>query len=118
MYSKRIIALFLFICFTVVGQQKITIDEIYNGTFRTKGMDALQSLKNTNQYTVLNFDRQSRSKTIDLYDFATLKKVSTLIDTKSFPALANGINSYTFDASEKLILIACNTNQIFRHSFA
>ena len=117
MYSKRIIALFLFICFTVVGQQKITIDEIYNGTFRTKGMDALQSLKNTNQYTVLNFDRQSRSMTIDLYDFATLKKVSTLIDTKSFPALANGINSYTFDASEKLILIACNTNQIFRHSF-
>ena len=117
MYSKRIIALFLFVCFTVVGQQKITIDEIYNGTFRTKGMDALQSLKNTNQYTVLNFDRQSRSMTIDLYDFATLKKVSTLIDTKSFPALANGINSYTFDASEKLILIACNTNQIFRHSF-
>ena len=117
MYSKRIIALFLFVCFTVVGQQKITIDEIYNGTFRTKGMDALQSLKNTNQYTVLNFDRQSRSTTIDLYDFATLKKVSTLIDTKSFPALANGINSYTFDASEKLILIACNTNQIFRHSF-
>ncbi len=117
MYSKRIIALFLFVCFTVVGQQKITIDEIYKGTFRTKGMDALQSLKNTNQYTVLNFDRQSRSTTIDLYDFATLKKVSTLIDTKSFPALANGINSYTFDASEKLILIACNTNQIFRHSF-
>ena len=117
MYSKRIITLFLFVCFTVLGQQKITIDEIYNGTFRTKGMDALQSLKNTNQYTVLNFDRQSRSMTIDLYDFATLKKVSTLINTKSFPALANGINSYTFDASEKLILIACNTNQIFRHSF-
>ena len=117
MYSKRIIALFLFICFTVVGQQKITIDEIYNGTFRTKGMDELQSLKNTNQYTVLNADRQSRSMSIDLYDFATLKKVSTLIDTKSFPALSKGINSYTFDASEKMILLACNTNQIFRHSF-
>ena len=117
MYSKRIIALFLFVCFTVVGQQKITIDEIYNGTFRTKGMDELQSLKNTNQYTVLNVDRQSRSMSIDLYDFETLKKVSTLIDTKSFAALANGIDSYTFDASEKMILLACNTNQIFRHSF-
>ena len=117
MYSKRIIALFLFVCFTVVGQQKITIDEIYNGTFRTKGMDELQSLKNTNQYTVLNVDRQSRSMSIDLYDFETLKKVSTLLDTKSFAALANGIDSYTFDASEKMILLACNTNQIFRHSF-
>ncbi|MBP4142890.1 S9 family peptidase [Flavobacterium sp. P4023] len=117
MYSKRIIALFLFVCFTVVGQQKITINEIYNGTFRTKGMDELQSLKNTNQYTVLNVDRQSRSMSIDLYDFETLKKVSTLIDTKSFAALANGIDSYTFDASEKMILLACNSNQIFRHSF-
>jgi dipeptidyl-peptidase-4 len=53
-----------------VGQQKITIDEMYNGTFRAKGMDELQS-ENTNQYTVLNADRQSRSMQIDLYDFAT-----------------------------------------------
>ncbi|TDD76342.1 S9 family peptidase [Flavobacterium caseinilyticum] len=117
MYSKKIIALFLFLCFTVVGQQKITIDEIYNGTFRAQGMDELQSLKNTNQYTVLNADRQSRSMQIDLYDFATLKKVSTLIDTKSHRELSAGIDSYTFDASEKMILLACNTNQIFRHSF-
>jgi dipeptidyl-peptidase-4 len=28
-----------------LGQQKITIDEMYNGTFRAKGMDELQSLK-------------------------------------------------------------------------
>jgi dipeptidyl-peptidase-4 len=50
--------------------KKITIDEMYNGTFRAKGMDELQS-ENTNQYTVLNADRQSRSMQIDLYDFAT-----------------------------------------------
>ncbi|WP_158981237.1 MULTISPECIES: S9 family peptidase [unclassified Flavobacterium] len=117
MYSKNYIALFLFVCFSVIGQQKITIDEMYNGTFRTKGMDELQSLKNTNQYTVLNVDMQSRSMQIDLYDFATLKKTVTLIDTKSHQELASGIDSYSFDASEKMILLACNSNQIFRHSF-
>ncbi|MFV8270724.1 S9 family peptidase [Flavobacterium sp. GT2N3] len=117
MYSKKIIALFLFLCISVVAQQKITIDEIYNGTFRAQGMDELQSMKNTNQYTVLNLDRRSRSAQIDLYDFATLKKVATLIDTKSHKDLSNGIDSYTFDASEEMILLACNTNQIFRHSF-
>jgi dipeptidyl-peptidase-4 len=117
MYSKKIIALFLFLCLSVVGQQKITIDEMYNGTFRAQGMDELQSMKNTNQYTVLNLDYSSRSMQIDLYDFATLKKVATLIDTKSHKELSNGIDSYTFDASEKMILLACNTNQIFRHSF-
>lgn len=115
--SKKLLTLFLLTCFSVFAQQKITIDEIYNGTFRTQGMDELQSLKNTNQYTVLNADRASRSMQIDLYDFATLKKVSTLIDTKGYKELANGIDSYTFDASEKLILLACNSNPIFRHSF-
>ena len=110
-------ALFLLLCLTVTGQQKITIEQIYNGTFRAQGMDELQSMKNTNQYTVLNPDRVSRSMQIDLYDFATLKKTATLIDTKNFLALSDGIDSYTFSSDEKLILIANNSNQIFRHSF-
>jgi len=117
MNSNKFTALLFFLCVTVFGQQKITVDEIFTGTFSAKGMDELQSLQNTNQYTVLNFDRATRSMQIDLYDFATLKKVSNLIDTKNFKELAYGIDSYTFDASEKKILIACNTVKIFRHSF-
>ena len=101
---------------SVVGQQKITIDEIFTGAFRTKGMDELQSMKLTNQYTVLNFDRTTNSMQIDLYDFATLKKVTTLIDTKNYEQL-QGIDSYSFSANEKNILIANNTESIFRHSF-
>jgi dipeptidyl-peptidase-4 len=102
---------------TVFGQQKITVEDIYSGAFRTKGMDELQSMKNSNQYTVLNYDAASRSMQIDLFNFATLKKESTLIDTKNYTVLADGIDSYTFSPDEKLILIANNTNQIFRHSF-
>jgi dipeptidyl-peptidase-4 len=111
MNSNKLTAVLLFLCFTVFGQQKITVDEIFAGSFRAQGMEELQSMKNTNQYTVLNNSAQ-----IDLYDFATLKKVSTLIDTKDYKELPR-IDSYTFDAEEKLILLACNTNQIFRHSF-
>ncbi|PVX46280.1 dipeptidyl-peptidase-4 [Flavobacterium sp. 103] len=117
MNSNKITALLFFLCVTVFGQQKITVDEIYTGAFRAKGMDELQSMKNTNQYTVLNSDRATRSMQIDLYDFATLKKVSNLIDTKNYKELADGIDSYTFDDSEKEILIACHSNKIFRHSF-
>ena len=109
--------LFFVLTLSVYSQQKITVEEIYSGAFRTKGMDELQSMKNTNQYTVLNFDAASRSMQIDLFDFATLKKVSTLIDTKNHSVLADGIDSYTFSPDEKLVLIANNTNQIFRHSF-
>lgn len=117
MNASKITVIFLLLVGTVFGQQKITVENIYGGAFRAKGMDELQSLKNTDQYTVLNVDQASRSMQIDLYDFATLKKVSNLIDTKNHKELADGIDSYTFDASEKKILIACNSVKIFRHSF-
>ncbi|AYN05426.1 S9 family peptidase [Flavobacterium sp. 140616W15] len=116
MNTNKLTALFIFICFTVFGQQKITVDDVFSGIFRTKEMFKLQSLQNANQYTVLNFDRTSRSMQIDLYDYATLKKVTTLIDTKNHSELPM-INSYAFDASEKNILLACNSTKIFRHSF-
>ncbi|WP_348824284.1 S9 family peptidase [Flavobacterium aestuarii] len=118
MNSNKITTLLFFLCLSVFGQQQITVDEIFTGAFRAKGMDALEALHNTNQYTVLNSDRSTKSMQIDLYDFATLKKVSNLIDTKNFKELAGGIDSYTFDASEKKILIACHKDKIFRHSFA
>src|SRR6478672_7927553 len=114
--SLRLFAMFFLLALPAVAQQKITIDEIFTGAFRTKGMDELQSMKNTNQYTVLNMDRASRSFSVDLYDFATLKKVSTLINTKDFKELP-GIDSYTFSSDEKMMLIAANSEQIFRHSF-
>ena len=107
---------FLLISISATAQQKITLEEIWSGVFRTQGMDELKTLKNTNQYTVLNFDRKSRSMQIDLYDYATLKKVSTLIDTKNHTDLPM-IESYSFNSKENMILLACNTDQIYRHSF-
>ena len=107
----------LFLCFSVFAQEKITVEAIYSGVFSAKGMYELQSMKNTNQYTVLNFDKASISMQIDLYDFASLKKVSTLIDTKEHKELADGIDSYSFSSDEKMMLIANNSNSIYRHSF-
>ena len=117
MKSNQFIIVFLLSCFLISAQQKISVEEIYMGAFRTQGMDELKSMKNTNQYTVLNFDGSSRSSQIDLYDFATLKKVATLIDTKNHGELSDGIDSYVFNADESKILIANSTNPIFRHSF-
>lgn len=117
MKSKLSIVLFLLVCFSAVAQQKLTVEEIYSGAFRPETMDELFAMKNTNQYAVLNFDRATRSSQIDLYDFATLKKVNTIIDTKSFPELADGIDSFVFSKDEKQVLLANNSNQIFRYSF-
>ncbi|SDX00566.1 S9 family peptidase [Flavobacterium degerlachei] len=116
MKSKQFSVLFLFLCFSIFGQQKISVEKIYMGAFRAQGMDELHSLKNTNQYTVLNEDKDGEQQ-IDLFDFATLKKISTLFDTSKFSKDLPNVSSYTFDATEKMILLAFNSNQIFRHSF-
>ncbi|HRE77470.1 MAG TPA: S9 family peptidase [Flavobacterium sp.] len=113
---SKLVCFLLLVSATAIAQQKITLEDIWSsGTFRTKGMDALQALKNTNQYTVLNFDRNSNTFQIDLYDFATLKKVSTLVDTKNHSELKS-IDSYTFNSTETQLLIALNSEQIYRHS--
>lgn len=104
------------VSFSTFAQQKLTLEEIWSGAFRTQGMTELQALKNTNQYTVLNFDRKTGSAQIDVYDFATLNKVMTLVDSKD-SKLLEGIDSYTFSNDEKKILIANNSESIFRHSF-
>ncbi len=117
MKHQKITILLLFVICNLFAQQKITVEEIYSGAFRAKGMDELQALKNTNQYTVLNFDKATKSQQIDLYDYATLKKVKTIVDTKNVPVLSDGIDSYSFNKLETKILIANNSNQIFRHSF-
>lgn len=112
-----ILAFILTLQCTLFAQQKITVEDIYTGAFRAKGMDELQALKLSNHYTVLNFDRSTKSFQIDLYDFATLNKISTLLDTKNQPLLIDGIDSYTFSPNEKQLLLATNTSPIYRHSF-
>ena len=117
MRSFSVLLLLFIVPLALFSQTKITIEDIYTGQFRSAGMDELQAMKNTNQYTILNSDSRSKSQQIDLYDYATLKKVSTLLNTTDFNLLADGIDSYTFSADEKMILIASNSNQIFRRSF-
>jgi dipeptidyl-peptidase-4 len=117
MKSKLVFVVLFLSGFNLIAQQKLTVEEIYSGAFRTETMDELFAMKNSNQYAVLNFDRSSRSMQLDLYDFATLQKINTIVDTKNFPELADGIDSFVFSKDEKQLLIANNTNAIFRYSF-
>ncbi len=114
--QNKFFTLLFLLTVSVFGQQKISINEIYSGAFQPNGMDELQSMKNSNQYTVLNFDRASSSMQLNLFNFATLKKVETILDTKLLTNLPL-IDSYSFDKSENQILLACNSTPIFRHSF-
>jgi len=106
---------FLVFFSSLSAQQNITLEAIWGGAFRTQGMEALQSLKQTNQYTVLDFNRANKSFQINLYDFQTLQKVKTLFDTQKTPQIS-AVDAYSFNQDETQILIAQNQDQIFRHS--
>ena len=96
-------------------KQSVSIEEVYNGTFRTKGMDVLRSRNNGTQYTLLNYDRASKVQTIDLYNYESLSKVSTLLSTEDLDGISY-MSSYTFSADESKVLLATDLKPIYRRS--
>lgn len=94
-------------------QKQISLDEIWGGEFRTEYLDALRSMQNGKEYTVLNFNRNPRGSSLDKYDYKTQQKVETIV--------ASGGNipmftSYEFSGDESQIILATDVEPVFRHS--
>src|SRR5690606_32757123 len=98
------------------AQQQIEVEQIWNGTFRTNQLNALNTLHTKNQYSVLDYNRNTNSFTIDTFDFTTLEKVQTLFSSADFPEIKM-ISDYSINKTDDKILIATNYNPIYRHSF-
>ena len=117
MKFNKLIALFCFLVTTLTSAQTktISLEEIWNGTFRTERMDALHSMNNGQQYSVLNFDRETGVTTIDIYDYKTLEKVKTLVNSSDIEAV-KFFTDYTFSDDENQVLLATDEESIFRRS--
>lgn len=101
---------------TVLAQDKeVSVAAIYDGTFRTEGMDLLRSRNNGTQYTLLNYDRVNKIQTIDLYEYETLEKTATLLSTEDLEGISY-MSSYTFSADESKVLLATDLTPIYRRS--
>ncbi|WP_298346800.1 S9 family peptidase [uncultured Algibacter sp.] len=111
----------LFVCLFVTAistaqTKNITLEDIWkDGTFRTERMDVLHSMANGQQYSVLNFDRESRSTSIDIYDYKTLRKVSTLVNSEGLEEIPY-FTDYTFSQDEQQVILATNEKAIYRRS--
>ncbi|NDK18325.1 MAG: S9 family peptidase, partial [Zetaproteobacteria bacterium] len=98
-------------------KQAITLEDIWaNGTFRTQYMNALNSMSHGDFYTVLNYNRETESTSVDKYSYKTLEKVATLVDSKDLPNLES-FDNYIFSEAENLLVLGTDTEQIYRHSF-
>ncbi|MBI9042374.1 S9 family peptidase [Lutibacter sp.] len=112
---KKLLILFIAITSLATAQKKdITIDEIWNGTFRTERMNSLNSM-NGDFYSLQNFDRTSRSSTVDKYSYATLEKVETIVDSKNLKEI-DYFESYSFNNNETKLILGVDSEPIYRHS--
>ncbi len=111
--SYFLVFFLVFSALSTAQKKKITLDGIWGGEFRTEGMDVLRSMKNGKQYTVLNFNRNPRSSTLDKYDYETLEKVETIVSSsESIPFFS----SYEFSDDESKVILATEIEPIFRRS--
>ncbi|NRD21698.1 S9 family peptidase [Winogradskyella litoriviva] len=117
MNLRHLVAVFGFLITSIVFSQEkqITLQEIWTGEFRTEGMQALHSMANGNQYSVLNFNRQNRTSTIDIYDYKTLEKVKTLISSADIAEI-QGFFDYSFNEDETKLILTTKSKPVFRRS--
>ena len=111
----RFLALFLVIATTSVAQQKITLDEIWDGTFRQERLQSLKSLNNGEEYVIQNFDRETMTNTVDVYSYKTGDKVRTMISSAAIDGL-DSFQGYELSADESKAILSTNNQQIFRRS--
>lgn len=99
--------LFFALGFLAIAQlgiaQEITLDKIYSGYYRGKGIAGIASLKDGENYAVI--EREGIVK----YSYKTTQKVGTLVE--------GSFESYTFSADESKILLQKESQPIYRHSF-
>lgn len=95
--------------------KKISVEEIYNGTFATEGLEALHSLDNGKQYTILNTNKASGASVIEKYDYASQEKVGEVVSSADLEGL-DAFSSYEYSPDESKLLLATEVTSIFRRS--
>lgn len=115
--QKSLLVLILAVFYLAVSnaqKRQITVEEIYGDTFKTKGMEALSSMKDGKHYTILNLNQETKKTSIDIYDYMTLEKVATLVSSTDLEGIE--FESYEFSADESKVLLATEVEAIYRHS--
>ncbi len=100
---------------TFAQNKQISLEEIWNGAFRTQGMQSLHSMNNGKQYSVLNFDPENKTSSIDIYDYKTLNKVKTALNSAELDGITQ-FYDYSFSKDESKILLTTYWKSIYRRS--
>ena len=99
---QKLISCVVFSVFTLNSAQKITLNKIHSGYYRTEFIYGINSMNDGEHYTVLEKDG------IVKYSYKTGKKIETILEAK--------IQDYTFSHDESKVLVLNEQQPIYRHS--
>lgn len=103
----------LLLCCSVFAQE-ITLEDIWaKGTFRSKSIDEIRSMKNGENYCIL------KREGIEKYAYATGKKTEGIVSFSDlkFKTESEYVFDYQFNQDESKLLLATNPQFIYRRSY-
>ncbi|SHF77777.1 dipeptidyl-peptidase-4 [Salegentibacter echinorum] len=115
-FSKIFVGLLITASSVIYAQDKeISLEEIYDGTFRQERLQSLQSLNNGEEYVVLNRNQDTNTSSIDVYSYETGKKLRSLLDSENLAEIS-GFQGFQLSDDESKILLSTKVEQIYRRS--
>lgn len=114
-YMRKILFTLLVIPSFLFAQKKeISLSEIWKGEFREQHLEAYRPMNN-NCYSLLDYNYQNKTTSIDVYSYATLEKTKTLVSSSELENVAY-FDDYAFNKDETQVLLSTNSQQIYRRS--
>ena len=113
MKKTSILMAALLLCCSVFAQE-ITLEDIWaKGTFRSKSIDEIRSMKNGENYCIL------KREGIEKYAYSTGKKIEQIVSFSDlkFKTENEYVFDYRFNQDESKLLLATNPEFIYRRSY-
>jgi len=115
-FPKIIVAFMMVATSVLTAQEKeVSLEEIWNGTFRQERLQSLQSLNNGEEYVVLNRNRENGTTSIDVYSYKTGEKTRTLLNSADLADIES-FQDFKFSEDENKILLSTEVEPIYRRS--
>ena len=116
--KNTFILIFLSCSILSFGQKRnIELSDIWaSGTFYPKTVNGFVNMNDGKSYCIQEKNNQG-SDVINQYDYVTGKKIKELFNAKDvFGDKKYGVNSYSFNQDQSMVLVYFNSKKIYRHS--
>lgn len=112
--KKLFVLFYALMCLVSLQAQKVTLQDVANGTYRAQSIQGLKPMLDGEHYTQISKDH----KRIVKYSFKTGKEVATIFDVATARNhKLKSFDDYIMSPDESLILIQTETKPIYRRSF-